>query len=116
MSEAFLYKLLNHDDARSANLSGMSNTALDEADGYVHLSTRAQVAETAALYYRGKDGVVLLEFDAETIGGEVRWETSRGGALFPHLFAPLAVSLATRRWTLDTDEDGTPLMPGDLDP
>ncbi len=114
MSERLIYKLLNHEDARAADLSYTSNTALDAADGYVHLSTRAQVAETAALHYKGLEGVVLMEFDTAELGGAMRWEASRGGDLFPHLYAPLDVRKAARRWTVQLNNDGIPQMPDDF--
>ena len=114
VTDRYLYKLLNHVDAIKAETDGYTDTALDGADGYVHLSGKAQVATTAALHYRGQAGVILLEFDATSIGGEIRWEASRGGELFPHLYGRLEIGRATRRWTLDLGSDGTPQMPDDL--
>ncbi|MEO0981941.1 MAG: DUF952 domain-containing protein [Pseudomonadota bacterium] len=114
MSDRFVYKLLTAEDWAKAEAAGVTSTALDDADGYVHLSARDQVAETARLHYRGKAGCVLLEFDAPALGAALKWEPSRGGALFPHLYGALKVAAATRRWTLSLDTDGAPIMPGDL--
>lgn len=64
---------------------------VDLADGYVHFSTAETVAETAAKYFMDEDGLVILACDADTMGDALKWEASRGGALFPHLYRPLAM-------------------------
>ncbi len=114
MHRGNLYKLLNQNDAHAADLVGTSHTALDLEDGYVHLSDRDQVADTAARHYHGQEGIVLLEFDPEIICGDIRWEKSRGGALFPHLYGDLHIGLATRRWVLELNAEGIPQIPDDL--
>jgi len=113
--ETRLYKILSPTDWATASALGYSKTALDEGDGYVHLSTREQVAETLALHYRGQTGVHLLEYIAEHFSGEVRWEESRGGALFPHLYATLRLDAAKRQWVLENGPEGGHLLPGDID-
>lgn len=65
---------------------------VDLADGYIHLSTAEQVAETAARHFAGAEDLVLLALEADTLGPALRWEPSRGGALFPHLYRPLRLS------------------------
>lgn len=65
---------------------------VDVADGYVHFSTAAQVAQTAAAHFATETGLVLLALDAEALGDALRWEPSRGGALFPHLYRPLRLA------------------------
>ena len=62
---------------------------IDLADGFVHFSTAAQASETAAKYFAGIDGLMLVAFDADTMGDALKWEPSRGGDLFPHLYRPL---------------------------
>jgi uncharacterized protein (DUF952 family) len=62
---------------------------VDLIDGYVHLSTAAQVTETAARHFVGESDLVLLALDARRLGPDLRWEPSRGGQLFPHLYRPL---------------------------
>lgn len=59
---------------------------IDVADGYIHFSTAAQVTETAAKHFAGQGDLVLVALDSETLGPELKWEPSRGGALFPHLY------------------------------
>ncbi|MEL7480279.1 MAG: DUF952 domain-containing protein [Pseudomonadota bacterium] len=109
----FVYKILSSDDWAAAQSSGVTRTALDEGDGYVHLSTRAQVGDTLRLHYAGAADVHLLEFALDGLG-DVRFEPSRGGDLFPHLYGSLEIALARRQWLLALDADGLPALPGDL--
>lgn len=110
-----VYKILSEPDWQVAEHLGYTQTALDEGDGYVHLSTRQQVAETLSLHYPGYINVRLLEYIVEEMAGPVRWEESRGGQLFPHLYAALRIDAAKRIWTMENDADGIPLLPGDID-
>ncbi len=64
----------------------------DRRDGYIHLSTPDQVAGTAAKYFAGQAGVVVVTCDAAALGDALRWEASRGGALFPHLYRALVMA------------------------
>lgn len=105
-----VYKLLTEADWAAAEASGATATALDVADGYVHLSTYAQVRETASRHYAGQARVRLLRFDFATLG-DVRWEESRGGDLFPHLYGPLEISKADGSWWLAPGPDGAPVFP-----
>ncbi len=72
---------------------------VDVADGYIHLSSSEQLEETLAKHFAGQDNLVIAEIDLSQFGDELRWEVSRGGALFPHLYAPLPLSrvIATER-------------------
>lgn len=108
-----VYKLLTEADWAAAEASGATATALDLADGYVHLSTNAQVRETARRYYSGQARVHLLQFDAASLG-DVRWEKSRGGDLFPHLYGTLEIAKATGSWWLAPGPDGVPVFPEDV--
>ena len=110
-----VYKILSEPDWEVAERLGFTQTALDEGDGYVHLSTRQQVAETLSLHYPGYTNVRLLEYIAEEMAGPVRWEESRGGQLFPHLYAALRIDAAKRSWILESDADGVPKLPQDID-
>ena len=65
---------------------------IDISDGFIHFSTADQVKETAALHFAGVDGLWLLAVDADVLGGDLKWEPSRGGKLFPHLFRELSVT------------------------
>ncbi|WP_300394991.1 DUF952 domain-containing protein [Henriciella sp.] len=114
MLDTPLYKILSAQDDERARELGHTDTDLDARDGYVHLSSKAQVAETLQLHYAGQHGVQLYEFAAERLGGDVTWEESRGGQLFPHLYGTLRLSDAQRHWTLETDDEGNPRLPEDL--
>lgn len=113
MTTAFVYKLLTHDDWTRAEQNGATSAAIDLADGYVHLSTSSQVGETARLYFGNSENVRLLEFAVSNLP-PLKWEASRGGQSFPHLYAPLEIAKASRKWTLKNDASGAPIMPKDL--
>ncbi len=116
MQATQIFKILSAPDWVVASDSGVSATALDEGDGYVHLSTREQVAETLALHYKGAEQVRLLEYASDTLAemGEVRWEASRGGQLFPHLYGALKIADAKRIWVLKLNSGNVPALPDDI--
>ncbi len=64
---------------------------VDLSDGFIHFSTAAQVAETAARHFADESNLVLVSFDPDRLGPDLRWEPSRGGALFPHLYRRLTL-------------------------
>ncbi|MFK7938855.1 MAG: DUF952 domain-containing protein [Roseovarius sp.] len=65
---------------------------IDLADGYIHFSTLDQAGETAAKHFADADDLMLVAVEADDLGEPLKWEVSRGGALFPHLYAPLQLS------------------------
>lgn len=109
----YAYKLLTAADVAVMKDLGHTNTAVDVADGYVHLSTKAQLAETAAKYFAGETGCLLMEVHVAA-RSDVKWEASRGGALFPHIYGELTEADAVRSWTMDIPAEGQPDLPGDL--
>ena len=113
-SPTLVYKILAAADDERARELGHTDTDLDAQDGYVHLSSSDQVAETLRLHYAGQAGVQLYEFDTGTLGGDMKWEKSRGGDLFPHLYGKLALSDAKRHWSLERDDKGNPVLPEEL--
>jgi uncharacterized protein (DUF952 family) len=84
---------------------------VDITDGFIHFSTAEQVRETAARHFAGVADLVLVAVDGELLGTALEWEPSRGGALFPHLYAPLAVKLASWVKPLPIGPTGTHLFP-----
>lgn len=85
-----IYKILRAEEWAALQAQGETAGApIDIADGYVHFSTAAQVRETAARHFAEIDGLMLVAYDEDTLSGDLRWEPSRGGALFPHLYGPL---------------------------
>lgn len=85
-----IYKLFRAAEWDALKADGVTSGApIDLADGYIHFSTAAQVAETAAKHFAGVEGLWLLGVDDAALADNIRWEVSRGGAEFPHLYAPL---------------------------
>jgi uncharacterized protein (DUF952 family) len=95
---SLIFKIVDAAEWRAAQASGaFPGSEADRADGYIHFSTAAQAVETAAKWFAGRDDLVLAAVDSDALGSALRWEPSRGGALFPHLYASLP--LAAVRWT-----------------
>lgn len=93
-----IYKILPAGEWTEARAAGaFRGSAVDREDGYIHFSTAAQVRETAAKHFAGRSGLLLLTVDpARCPAGALRWEPSRGGQLFPHLYRELDVAAVTR--------------------
>ena len=88
-----IYKILRAPEWALLQSAGETAGApVDLADGFVHFSTAEQLAETAARHFAGEDGLTLLAVEAEGLGEALKWEPSRGGALFPHLYRVLRLS------------------------
>lgn len=88
-----IYKILRSDEWNDLKANGESQGApIDIADGYVHFSTASQAQETARRHFAGEDGLFLLALDGEKLGDALKWEPSRGGDLFPHLYGPLKLA------------------------
>lgn len=109
----YAYKLLTTSDRDTYKKLGHTATAVDLADGYVHLSTKAQLSETAMKYFAGERDCLLLEVHVAA-RSDVKWEASRGGDLFPHIYGKLNEGDEAREWTLSIPESGPPTLPGDL--
>ena len=87
---ALIYKLVTAAQWGDAIAAGrFSGAPVDIADGYIHFSAAHQVRETAAKHFAGQRDLLLVAFDPATLGPALRWEASRGGDMFPHLYAPL---------------------------
>ncbi len=96
LRQTVAFKIIAADEWPGIAASGAyGGSAVDLADGYVHLSTDTQFAETAAKHYAGRAGLMSLTVDLATLGKTVVWEPSRGGQLFPHIFGPLPVTAVT---------------------
>lgn len=107
-----IYKILPAAEWREAERAGrFRGSAVDLADGFIHFSTAGQAGETAAKYFRGQDDLVLVAVDAAALGTALKWEPSRGGALFPHLYAELPTGAALWCRPLPMCADGTHDMP-----
>jgi len=94
---SLIYKICPRALWRDAERDGVFRGApVDRADGYIHFSTADQVAETAARHFAGEQDLVLVAVDAAALGPALKWEPSRGGALFPHLYDELRLEAV--RW------------------
>jgi len=100
--------------AEAEDAGEFRGSAVDVADGYIHLSTASQVAETAAKHFARRSGLVVVAIAAEDVSGFLKWEPSRGGALFPHLYGALPMTAV--RWVkpLPLDPGGMHLLPPEL--
>jgi uncharacterized protein (DUF952 family) len=107
-----IYKICETAQWAQAERNGtFGGSAVDLADGYIHFSTAAQVADTAAKHFAGMSDLVLVAVATEDLGDALKWETSRGGALFPHLYGPLPMVAARWVQALLLDHDGRHLLP-----
>lgn len=88
-------------------------SAVDRADGFIHFSTAEQAQETARRHFAGQDDLLVLAVEATDLGHALQWERSRGGALFPHLYAHLDTALVREVCEAPLGEDGVPAL-GDL--
>ena len=87
-----IYKICTQEEWRDAEQQGQFvGSTVDKADGFIHFSTALQAEETARKHFAGQTGLVLVTVDAEKLSSELKWEESRGGDLFPHLYEPLDV-------------------------
>ncbi len=102
-----IYKIFRGPEWAELRHYGVSAGApIDIADGYVHMSGKAQVRETCEKHFAGEDGLVILAIESDTLGSALRWETSRGGALFPHLYRSLRMSDVVWHHPLPLGENG----------
>ena len=109
---ALVYKIAPETLWREAEAAGVFTGApIDLADGYIHFSTAEQVRETAAKHFAGQTGLLLVAIDADRLGPALKYEFSRGGALFPHLYAPLDPAAAVWVKPLPLGADGMHLFP-----
>jgi uncharacterized protein (DUF952 family) len=93
--DPLIYKVCTASEWREAMAAGVyRGSAVDLRDGFIHFSTGAQLAETLRRHFAGQRDLVRVAVDPGDLGERLRWEASRGGALFPHLYGELAVGLA----------------------
>ena len=132
MNVKTVYKLITAAEWEAAWAEGVyRGSAQDQQDGFIHLSTAAQIAETARKHYSGVPDLVLLAIDTDMIeklnapeyegmagkqseGSPLRWEPSRCGDLFPHLYALLPSAAVQSATPAPLADDGTPIIPHDL--
>lgn len=109
---AFIYKIIPSSLWEQARATGHFRGApVDLQDGYIHFSTAAQVQETARKHFAGQSDLLVLTVEAAALGDALKWEPSRGGALFPHLYAPLPLDAVRRSEPLPLGPDGAHVFP-----
>lgn len=104
-----IYKILARAEWDAASAAGRyEGSAVDRKDGFIHFSTGAQVAETARRHFAGQADLVVLTIEADDLGAGLRWEPSRGGDLFPHLYGPLDTAAVRAVTAAPLGADGVP--------
>ncbi len=107
MTAGTIYKIAGTEEWAAAAETGVfAGAAVDLADGYIHFSDAGQVRETAARHFAGRDDLLLVAVDTGALGADLKWEPSRGGALFPHLYGILPLSAVLRVAPLPLGADG----------
>jgi len=107
-----IYKICETSLWRAAELAGVfRGAAVDERDGFIHFSTAAQVQETADKHFAGAADLMLVAVDADALAGALRWEVSRGGDLFPHLYGALPLGAVLWAKPLRIDAGGRHVFP-----
>lgn len=107
-----IYKICTAAEWREAEKAGgYRGSAVDLEDGFIHFSAADQVFETARKWFSGQQDLVLVAVDADALGDRLRWEPSRGGALFPHLYGDLPLSAVERVDALPLDAEGHHVFP-----
>lgn len=107
-----IYKILPRAEWTAAEAAGrFEGSAVDRQDGYIHFSSATQAGETARRYFFGMADLVVLEVEADDLGVALKWEPSRGGELFPHLYAALDVAQVRAVHEAPLGDDGVPGTP-----
>lgn len=105
------YKVLTADQMRALEADRFEGAPIDLADGYIHLSTRDQLTETVDRHFTGQSDLWVAAIDLAALGDSVRWEESRGGAMFPHIYGAMPLDVVIAYGALERDDDGTVKLP-----
>lgn len=110
-----IYKICPEPLWRAAEgLGRFTGAGIDRADGFIHFSTAAQVAETARRHFSGQADLLLVAVEAEALGPALRFEPSRGGDLFPHLYGDLPLDAVRAVTAMPLGPDGAHALPGEI--
>ena len=113
MTDQTIFHMCRAEEWETALATGAyPGSSQDAADGFIHFSTAAKIVESAAKHRAGQSGLLLLTVDAGMLGDALKWEPSRGGQLFPHLYGALPVTAAIRVDPLPLGDDGRHVFPG----
>ena len=112
MPDTTAYKVLTADQMTALERDGtFAGAPVDLQDGYIHLSTETQLQETLDKHFTGQEGLWLAAIDLEALGDAVKWEPSRGGQLFPHIYGPLTLDAVIAYSELHYEPDGSLRLP-----
>jgi uncharacterized protein (DUF952 family) len=115
MNRDLIFHICRKEEWAAAQAAGRyGGSSQDRADGFIHFSGAGQVRASAAKHRAGQDGLVLLTVEAAALGEALKWEPSRGGALFPHLYGELPVTAVRRIDDLPLGPDGVHRFPADF--
>lgn len=115
MKNVKIYKIVLAEEWQEAQKSGVfAGSAIDAHDKFIHFSDEMQVKATAERYFRGQDDLLLVAADAACLGEALKWEPSRGGALFPHLYGTLPMSAIVWTKALPLEPDGSHRFPDEI--
>ena len=107
-----IFKITPRSDWQAAQEAGVFTGApIDIQDGYIHFSAADQVAETASKHFAGQQDLLLVAVNADALGRNLKWEVSRGGALFPHLYADLTMDKVVWTRAMPLSDDGVHVIP-----
>ena len=115
MTYPFIYHMCRREEWEAAmRAGGYAGSSQDKSDGFIHFSTAAQIRESARKHRAGQTGLALLTVDPAALGAALKWEPSRGGELFPHLYGLLPVAAVLRVDELPLGADGLHVFPADF--
>ena len=108
----YIYKICSQSEWKTAQAAqAFTGSAVDIQDGFIHFSSKQQLTETARKHFAGQADLILLVVDAGNLGTHLKWEPSRGGQLFPHLYADLPTSAVIHAERLKYDQHGDVVIP-----
>jgi uncharacterized protein (DUF952 family) len=105
------YKVLTADQMHALEADTFVGAPVDLADGFIHLSTAAQLTETVDKHFAGQNDLWIAAIDLDALGGAVKWEASRGGDLFPHIYGAMPLEVVVAYSPLERDHDGAVKLP-----
>lgn len=111
MPDPIAYKVLTAEQMAALEAGSFEGASIDVADGYIHLSTADQLRETVEKHFAGQENLWLAAVDLDALGDAIRWEVSRGGALFPHLYGRLTLDSVVAYSELHYEPDGSLRLP-----
>ena len=115
-ADQIAYKVFTADEWAALDAGAFQGAPIDKADGFIHLSTASQLTETVDRHFSGQKGLVIAAIDLAALGDAVRWEPSRNGQLFPHVYGHLMPQFVIAWCPLERHPNGTVRLPTDVKP